>query len=57
MIAKVIPQKCSGCQQCVRVCMVEAIAIQFEKAVIDPASCVGCGACEFICPNKAIERR
>lgn len=57
MIAKVNPQKCSGCQQCVRVCMVEAIAIRFEKAVIDPASCVGCGACELICPDKAIERR
>lgn len=53
-VYKTDPAKCVGCQLCVSVCPVKAIAMKDGKSVIDPEKCVGCGTCASKCPVKAI---
>lgn len=46
---------CCGCEECLAVCPVGAVALTAEgKAQIDAASCVCCGACMGECPQDAI---
>ncbi|RLG99693.1 disulfide reductase [Candidatus Bathyarchaeota archaeon] len=53
--AFVIEELCDGCEECVKICPVNAITMQAGKAKIDPFICVGCGACIPICPREAID--
>ena len=53
--AYVIPELCDGCEVCVPVCPVNAIAMKGGKAVINPFMCTGCGACIPVCPREAID--
>ncbi len=48
-------KKCTGCGDCVVHCAQEAINLEAEKAVIDPAKCVGCAECILTCPYGNIE--
>jgi uncharacterized Fe-S center protein len=50
-------EKCVGCGTCTRYCLVEAIALNSKKAVIDHSKCVGCGECLISCQYKAIGQR
>jgi len=54
------PRKCkiSQCkQECIDACSVNAIKIEGETSVIDPAKCIGCFSCRRACPIKnAINR-
>jgi len=52
---KVNPDKCIACRQCIAVCPVNAISIQYGKAVIDMEKCNLCGECVKTCPVKAIQ--
>ena len=52
---KVKRKKCIGCGECAEHCAQRAIALEEEKASIDPEKCVGCGECILICPNGAID--
>ncbi len=52
---KVNQKKCTGCGDCVTHCAQEAINLEAEKAVIDPAKCVGCAECILVCPYGNIE--
>lgn len=45
---------CIACGKCVKVCPVEAIRIDNNCAIIDPAICVMCGKCVGECPTSAI---
>jgi uncharacterized Fe-S center protein len=54
---KVKRKNCVGCGDCIEHCSQSAIALQKEKAMIDPKKCVGCGECILICPNQAINVR
>jgi NADH-quinone oxidoreductase subunit F len=53
---RVIPDKCPGCQVCLKVCPAKAIT-GGKKVVhhIDPAKCTRCGLCLEKCRLKAIE--
>ncbi|MEI6831410.1 MAG: DUF362 domain-containing protein [Candidatus Omnitrophota bacterium] len=51
----VYQQKCTGCQECEKVCPVKAIAINNNKSVIDSAKCIGCATCIAVCPVLAID--
>ena len=53
-MVKVVPDECVGCETCVPVCPVEAIAMKEDKAVIDQETCTECEACVPSCPVEAI---
>ena len=54
MPAKVDPEKCTGCGDCVEECPTDAIKIENEKAVVIEDECIDCGACVDVCPSEAI---
>jgi NAD-dependent dihydropyrimidine dehydrogenase PreA subunit len=45
---------CTGCNACVTVCPVGAIALVDGKAHLNEEMCTGCGACVSACPADAI---
>ncbi|MDR1299864.1 MAG: electron transfer flavoprotein subunit alpha [Oscillospiraceae bacterium] len=55
MAVRIIPEKCKGCQKCVKECPFGAISMQEKLAVVGP-SCTNCGACIDVCPFGAIEK-
>ena len=51
----VYTQKCTGCGECVSVCLVEAISLVNKKSSIDGAKCIGCASCIAACRFEAID--
>ena len=54
MLFHVNPDQCVGCLACLRVCPVDAVAVDGGKARIVDESCVRCGLCVPACPHDAI---
>jgi len=50
-----IPEKCTGCGKCIRVCPKKAIIIKEKKSKIDRDLCIGCFECMHACPEHAID--
>ena len=50
-----IPEKCSGCAACMKVCPEKAICVQKKKSVINQELCIGCFECMHACPDHAID--
>ena len=55
MPAKVDPEKCTGCENCIENCPVECITLEDGKAVVDAEECTDCEACVEDCDDEAIE--
>lgn len=55
-VAKVDPEACRGCRECMRGCQFGAISFSAaaRKAIIDLRRCYGCGVCRRNCPENAI---
>jgi ferredoxin len=54
-IARVDPARCSGCEDCIDNCQVQAIAMNADGAAeIDYDRCIGCGLCISACPDDAL---
>jgi Pyruvate/2-oxoacid:ferredoxin oxidoreductase delta subunit len=47
-------ESCTGCEECVSRCAVEAISIRDDCAHIDHEYCIGCGNCASICPVECL---
>ncbi len=54
MAAIVDAGKCTGCEECVGSCPLDAIKVEDGVAKIDPDTCGDCGACVDVCPSEAI---
>lgn len=48
------PEKCVSCLACVRVCPVEAVAVDGDAVSIVDQACIRCGMCVPACPHDAI---
>lgn len=55
-VAKVDPDACIGCRECMRVCQFGAIvySASTRKVAIDQRRCYGCGICRSMCEKNAI---
>ncbi len=56
--AKIIPDKCTNCGMCFKLCRFGAVVKDENKKpyyAIDHIACEGCGVCSHFCPEKAIE--
>jgi ferredoxin len=56
-VAKVNPEECAGCRECMRICQFGAVTYSAsnKKAVIDQMWCYGCGVCRAVCKKNAIQ--
>ncbi len=54
IVSEVEREKCTGCGNCVRVCIYDAIKLEDGKAVVTEL-CKGCGLCREVCPTRAIK--
>jgi uncharacterized protein len=50
-----IPEKCTGCAACMKVCPEKAISVQKKKSAISQELCIGCFECMHACPDHAID--
>ncbi len=55
VVARIVPELCSGCLGCLNVCSFGAITFNAEKKIaeVNEALCKGCGACAAACPSEA----
>jgi ferredoxin len=54
---RVVPERCTGCRACAKVCPVSCITgAAKEIHVINEAKCIRCGACFDACRFEAIAR-
>ena len=47
-------EECGICEDCIDVCMEEAITKRAYKVIIDSDKCDSCGECVDVCPVGAI---
>lgn len=53
---KIDINKCTGCRNCIKVCIAECIAIENKKAsIVSLDECMECSSCWYVCPEEAIE--
>jgi len=52
--AKVDPDVCNGCETCVDLCQLEALAMENDVAIVNRDRCIGCGNCVANCTLDAI---
>jgi uncharacterized Fe-S center protein len=50
-----IPEKCTGCAACMKVCPGNALTVKKKKSAIDRELCIGCFECMHACPEHAID--
>jgi NAD-dependent dihydropyrimidine dehydrogenase PreA subunit len=48
-------EKCTGCGNCIKVCLAGCYKITGGKSVIENLDlCMECGSCWYVCPQEAI---
>lgn len=55
--AVVNPEKCIGCNECLKPVHCDAIEMVDKVAKVDKKKCTGCGMCQSICPVDAIDMK
>jgi uncharacterized protein (DUF362 family)/NAD-dependent dihydropyrimidine dehydrogenase PreA subunit len=54
LIPEVIPEICTGCQECIRICPCGAVRLVGTAARVDEQKCIHCLCCHEACPHEAI---
>lgn len=50
-----VPECCTGCGQCVRICPKDAVVLKEGKAAFDLSRCIRCYCCHEMCQERAID--
>ena len=50
---ELIPESCTGCEECVEICQLDAREMVDGVAVVDLDRCIGCGNCVVVCEYDA----
>ena len=53
-IARLEPETCQGCWDCVERCQMQALAEDGDRVALDTDRCIGCGLCVTTCPSGAL---
>ncbi|MCK4763182.1 MAG: hypothetical protein KAW12_13380 [Candidatus Aminicenantes bacterium] len=52
---KIDKEKCTGCTDCIKVCLAGCFKMEKNKAVIvSLAECMECSSCWYVCTDEAI---
>jgi uncharacterized protein (DUF362 family)/NAD-dependent dihydropyrimidine dehydrogenase PreA subunit len=54
LIPEVLPDVCTACQECVRICPRGAVRLVGRAAWVDEEECIHCLCCHEVCPHLAI---
>lgn len=52
--ARIDPEKCTGCEECMEVCQMEALIPVNSHTEVLRSHCIGCGVCLNVCATEAI---
>ncbi|MFW5857897.1 MAG: DUF362 domain-containing protein, partial [Planctomycetota bacterium] len=52
-----LPERCTGCAACARLCPAGAITMEAGRPVIDTHRCIRCYCCHELCPEHALTLR
>jgi len=52
--AEVDPELCTGCEECISICQLEALVMVDSVATVNLDRCIGCGNCVVACASNAI---
>ena len=55
--SEVNPELCTGCEECIDPCQLDALTLVDGVATVNPDRCIGCGNCVVICTFNAIGLR
>ncbi|NIM16219.1 MAG: DUF362 domain-containing protein [Candidatus Aminicenantes bacterium] len=50
----IVRKKCTACEECIKWCPQDAVAMIDGKAEIDKSKCIGCGECLAVCRFDAV---
>ena len=53
-IARLEPEACHGCWDCVERCQMQALAEDDDRVTLNADRCIGCGLCVTTCPSGAL---
>ena len=53
-VARINPEKCTGCGICLKPAHCLAIILENGKAAVNESECIGCGTCFLLCPAGAV---
>jgi NAD-dependent dihydropyrimidine dehydrogenase PreA subunit len=48
------PDRCDGCEECMRYCPVGVFEVFHKASVVYPRNCLGCGTCVAVCKPNAL---
>jgi len=53
-IAKLEPEICDGCFDCLERCQMQALTEEVDRVALNTDRCIGCGLCVSTCPSGAL---